>query len=127
MKSQKTMLAVGLFLLRLAIFILVLVGIYRVGEYAYTYCYSIVSDAAAEEAPGRDVAVNLTSDMTAKNVAQLLEKKGLVKDAKIFRLQLKANDYDDKLKPGSYVLNTSMSPKEMMKIMAGETEQEEEE
>lgn len=127
MKAQKAMLSVSLFIFRLAIIILVIVGIYRIGEYAYAYCYSIVSDAAVDEAPGRDVRVSLTSDMSAKNVAELLEKKGLVEDARIFQIQLKVNDYEDLLKPGSYVLNTSMAPREMMRVMAGETEDEEEE
>jgi len=127
MKAQKAMLSIGLFILRLAIVILVIVGIYRVGEYSYAYCYSIVSDAAMDEAPGRDVGVSLTRDMSAKDVAKLLEKKGLVEDAKIFQLQLKINDYEEAWKPGKYVLNTSMTPKEMMAVMAGETEEEEEE
>lgn len=127
MNAQKAMLSIGLFILRLAIVILVIVGIYRVGEYSYAYCYSIVSDAAVDEAPGRDVGVNLTGDMSSREVARLLEKKGLVEDAKIFQLQLKVNDYEDALKPGNYVLNTSMTPKEMMKIMAGEAEEEEKE
>lgn len=127
MKAQKAMLSVGLFILRLAILILIIVGIYRVGETAYLYCYSIMSDAAVEQAPGKDVSVTLDSDMTVKDVAHLLERKGLVKDADIFRIQLKVGKYEDKLKRGSYVLNTSMRPKEMMKIMSGETEGTEEE
>ena len=44
MKEGNWMLSLGLFLLRLALLILVVVGIFKVGEYAYTYCYSVVSD-----------------------------------------------------------------------------------
>ena len=44
MKTQKVMLAAGLFVLRVAIVILVIAGIYKIGEYAYIYGYSIVSD-----------------------------------------------------------------------------------
>ena len=61
MKEGNWMLSLGLFLLRLALLILVVVGIFKVGEYAYTYCYSVVSDTAAEEEPGRDVSVSVTS------------------------------------------------------------------
>lgn len=127
MKAQKAMLSVGMFAFRLALIILVIVGIIRIGEYSYAYCYSIVSDTALEEEPGRDVSVSLPNDMPAKDVAQLLEKKGLIEDAKIFQIQLKVNDYEDALKPGNYVLNTSMTPKEMMRVMAGEAIDEEEE
>ena len=127
MKEGNWMLALGLFLLRLALLILVVVGIFKVGEYAYTYCYSVVSDTAAEEEPGRDVSVSVTSDMSAGKVAKLLERKGLVKSADVFKIQMKVTGYEDKIQPGKYVLNTSMRPREMLKILAGEETEEDEE
>ena len=127
MKEGNWMLSLGLFLLRLALLILVVIGIFKVGEYAYTYCYSVVSDTAAEEEPGRDVSVSVTSDMSAGKVAKLLERKGLVKSADVFKIQMKVTGYEDKIQPGEYVLNTSMRPREMLKILAGEETEEDEE
>ena len=127
MKEGNWMLSLGLFLLRLALLILVVVGIFKVGEYAYTYCYSVVSDTAPEEEPGRDVSVSVTSDMSAGKVAKLLERKGLVKSADVFKIQMKVTGYEDKIQPGKYVLNTSMRPREMLKILAGEETEEDEE
>lgn len=127
MKEGNWMLSLGLFLLRLALLILVVVGIFKVGEYAYTYCYSVVSDMAAEEEPGRDVSVSVTSDMSAGKVAKLFERKGLVKSADVFKIQMKVTGYEDKIQPGKYVLNTSMRPREMLKILAGEETEEDEE
>ena len=127
MKEGNWMLSLGLFLLRLALLILVVVGIFKVGEYAYTYCYSVVSDTAAEEEPGRDVSVSVTSDMSAGKVAKLLERKGLVESADVFKIQMKVTGYEDKIQPGKYVLNTSMRPREMLKILAGEETEEDEE
>ena len=127
MKEGNWMLSLGLFLLRLALLILVVVGIFKVGEYAYTYCYSVVSDTAAEEEPGRDVSVSVTSDMSAGKVAKLLERKGLVKSADVFKIQMKVTGYEDKIQPGEYVLNMSMRPREMLKILAGEETEEDEE
>lgn len=127
MKEGNWMLSLGLFLLRLALLILVVVGIFKVGEYAYTYCYSVVSGTAAEEEPGRDVSVSVTSDMSAGKVAKLLERKGLVKSADVFKIQMKVTGYEDKIQPGKYVLNTSMRPGEMLKILAGEETEEDEE
>lgn len=65
--------------------------------------------------------------MTTKEIAQLLERKGLVRDADIFRVQLKLNKYEDQLEPGEYILNTSMPPKKLMEVLAGEAEEEDEE
>lgn len=125
MKAQKAILSVILFILRSAILILVITGIYRLGELSYICCYSVVSDVAVDEIPGKDVSVTLDGDMEAKSMARLMERKGLVKNAEIFHIQLKLFQYEDKLKRGSYMLNTSMTPKEMMKIMSGEAEETE--
>ena len=127
MKEGNWMLSLGLFLLRLALLILVVVGIIKVGEYAYTYCSRVVSDTAAEDEPGRDVSVSVTSDMSAGKVAKLLERKGLVKSADVFKIQMKVTGYEDKIQPGKYVLNSSMRPREMLKILAGEETEEDEE
>lgn len=127
MKTQKAMLSAGLFVLRLAIVILVIAGIYKIGEYAYIYGYSIVSDGAMEEEPGRDISVTVSENMDAKEIARLLERKGLISDETIFRIQLKLNKSEDKLKPGSYILNTSMTVKEIIQTLSEETEEAEEE
>jgi UPF0755 protein len=62
--------------------------------------------------------VLVKEDMSQKEVAQMLEEKGLVRDYRLFLLQLKLSAYSGKLVPGVYTLNTSMEPKEMMVVMA---------
>ena len=127
MKTQKAALSAGLFVLRVANVAVIAAGIWRLGEYAYTYGYSIVSDAAMEPKPGRDMRVVLSGDMTVKETAQLLERRGLIADADIFRIQLKVNRYEERLRPGEYILNTSMTPEELMQVLSGESEEEDEE
>ncbi len=127
MNAQKIVLSLAYAFFRIAVFILVVMGVWRIGEYSYKYSYAIISDTAMEEPPGKNVRVSLTSEMSGEDTAKLLKRKGLIGDAGIFYLQLKVNDYDEKLQAGSYELNTSMTPKEMMAVMAGETEEDEDE
>ena len=121
------MMSVGIGLLRLPIVLLVIAAIWRVGQTAYDFAYHVVSDAAVDPEPGRDVKVSVTSDMGNKEIAKLLESRGLITDSRTFQIQLKLTDYDDKLKPGTYELNTSMTPRRIMKILAGEEKTEEDE
>lgn len=127
MKAEKAVLSAGLFILRVAIVIFVIMGIIRLGEFAYACGYNIVANEAVDSVPGRDVKVELTDKLSGQDVAELMEEKGLVKDAFIFRLQLVLNKYEKKLSPGTYILNTSMTPKELMKTICGEEDEEEEE
>ena len=56
-----------------------------------------------------------------------MESRGLITDSRTFQIQLKLTGYDDKLKSGTYELNTSMTPRRIMKILAGEEKIEEDE
>ena len=53
-----------------------------------------------------------------KEIGQLLQEKGLIRDAKHFYLQEFFSSYHKKLQPGIYELNTAMTPEEMMAVMA---------
>ena len=75
-----------------------------------------------DDEPGRDVSVTLSQGMDTGEMARLMERKGLVEDAGIFRIQIILSGYEDKLQEGTYVLNTSMSPRQMLEVMAGEAE-----
>ena len=101
MSAQKAIVAVMLFLFRMRVVILVILGIFRLGEFAYDYGYSIVSNAAMEPAPGKDIGIVLTDSMDAREVAALLERRGLIKDENIFWIQLKINKHEDDLKSGN--------------------------
>ena len=57
-------------------------------------------------------------DMSNKQIAGMLEEKGLVRDSKLFYLQLKLSAYNHSIEPGVYTLNTSMTPKELMIAMS---------
>ncbi|MCC8162958.1 MAG: endolytic transglycosylase MltG [Lachnospiraceae bacterium] len=123
-KSSGTALTVSLFLFRTALLLFIIAAIIRIGESAYSITYRVVSDAAIAEEPGRDISVTINSSMTDRDIAEILEKKGLIESSSVFRIQLKLFQYDGELQPGSYILNTSMTPSEMMAEMAGEEESE---
>jgi UPF0755 protein len=88
----------------------------------YEFGYRVFTEPAMEEAPGRDVMVLVKEDMSQREIADMLEEKGLIRDSSLFYLQLKLSAYSGKLLPGVYTLNTSMEPKEMMVVMATEPE-----
>lgn len=97
------------------------------GKKAYEFGYGVFAQAPVSRPPGRDVAVTLDSDMTGRELSGLLEEKGLVRDANVFYVQLLLSREKDSLKKGSYLLNTSQSPEEMLKILSGQAEAESEE
>ena len=61
-----------------------------------------------------------------KELNKMLEEKGLIRDADPFYVRLMLTDYKKLIQPGTYTLNTSMQSEEMMAVMSGETDEDEE-
>ena len=67
---------------------------------------------------GQEKVVEITPGMGAMELGDLLEKKGLIRDSKLFFLQLKLSSFSNKMKEGIYTLSTSMTAYEMMQVMS---------
>lgn len=106
------------------VILLVIYGAVQMCHIGYDYGYRLFTEPAMEEAPGEDVLVQVKEGMSNREIAEMLEKKGLVRDSNLFYIQLRMSAYAKKIKPGVYTLNTSMKPKE---LMAGMVPQEVEE
>ena len=100
--------------------LLVVVGLIELGSYCYDFGYRVFTESPVDEAPGRDVTVSVTADMSEHDIGKMLKEEGLVEDANLFYAQLKLSAYSGKLKPGVYTLNTSMTAREMFVIMAAD-------
>lgn len=85
---------------------------------AYDFGYRVFTESPMEEKPGTKVKVTIDEGMSDSEIGKLLEENGLIRDGNLFSLQLKLSIYKDKLIPGRYTLNTSMTAKEMMAVMA---------
>ncbi len=106
------------------VFLLVVYGLYQAGIYAYGYGYRAFTEPPVESGDGRDELVQIKKSMDALDIGELLERKGLIRDKWLFVLQLKLSEFDGKLAPGYHALNTSMTMHEMMEVMSGQTQEE---
>jgi len=71
--------------------------------------------------------VIIDEDMSVKDIADLLKSRGLIdEDSYAFVLQEYLSPYHDEIVPGTYVLDSSMTVEEMLKVMARDGEEEEE-
>ncbi len=118
MNTRKAIIRVGSICLKVAIFVLICFGLVSLGQTTYRYTHAVFSEEAFEEAPGKDIRVDIPEDVSIGRFAQVLEEKGVIEDAKIFKLQMKMADFGNTVKAGTYDLNTSMKPSQMFKILS---------
>lgn len=118
MSLKQVLIALLSMIVRLVISCAVVVLIYRGAMYAYHFGYMVFSDATMEVSPGRDVSVTVETDDDLKDIGEMLERRGLISDSNIFRVQAILLEYKDSLIPGVYTLNTSMTSEKMLEIMS---------
>ena len=111
------------------IFLMVVYGLYELGlrssdETFEKACKGIFAEPPVSEGEGRDRLVQIKNTMSDKDIAALLEEKGLIRDSMLFVLQLKLSGYSGRIVSGHYTLNTSMKAEEMMQIMSQEETEE---
>lgn len=104
------------------VMLLVVIGLFKAGTFCYEFGYRVFTEEPVAAAPGKDIVVQISEDMSEFDIGKLLEEKGLVKDGELFYAQLKLSAYTKKIRPGTYTLNTSMEAKEMMIVMSAVTE-----
>lgn len=122
MTVRKLLMNSLLLLLKALAVVVIVIGIYRFGGYAYEFGHSLYDNEAMSDPPGKDVAIVVPEGAGVKNVALLLESKGLIKDSLVFCVQERLSKYHGQMKAGNYVLNTSQYAEQMLAILSGNEE-----
>ncbi len=127
--SKEILISVFSIALKIVLIVIAAMFIYKYAIVGYEYGYRIFGEKPVSSGEGRTVTVNIKSDMGVKDIGQLLENKGLIRDGKLFVIQERLSENHGNIVPGEYELSTAMTAEQMIAIMARadiEEEQEEE-
>lgn len=125
MNSKEVVISIFSTVLKVVFAIILIMVVYKASLTAYEYGNRVFNEPPVTTGSGREITVTVSEDDTAKQIGAMLEKKGLIRDGRLFAIQEMLSKYKDKLLPGTYVLNTSMTTEEMMELMCGKVEEEE--
>lgn len=113
---------------KIVIWAIIIMLVYKYAIYGYSFGFQVFSDRpVATTAAGVTVNVPIVEGKSNMEIARLLKEKGLIADANVFYVQLMLSDYKDKLRPGIYDFSTTMNAEEMIKLMAEDPNETEEE
>ena len=122
-KITMAIIRISVKLMLLALLILLL---YEAVIRGYAFGHAVFYAEAVEAAPGHDITVVVKDGEDVSQAADELEKKGLIKNIYAFLFQSRFYDYD-KIYPGTYTFNTSMTSKEILQKLSEKPENEEDE
>ena len=101
--------------------------IMRATTAAYDYGYRIFTEAPVSLGEGRTISVNVREPVSTREVGEMLEERGLIRDANLFVIQELLSENHGKIQPGIYDLSTAMTAEEMINVMAADAPEEGEE
>ena len=108
---------------KIVVIILVIMVVYRLGSMAYSYGERIFGEPPMESAPGTDIVITVGSEDSVRDIDDNLKAAGLIRDAGLFVLQERLAGYKEGVKAGTYTLNTSMTPEELIQTMAASSDE----
>jgi len=118
MNSKEMVTSIFATVFKVVLAIIIIMVVYKGSVTAYEYGQRVFNEPAVTTGSGRIIQVTIPEGSSAKEIGELLEKKGLIREGRLFLVQEMLSEYKDKLQPGTYELNTSMTTEEMMKIMS---------
>lgn len=97
----------------------------RASGKAYNFGYRVFADEPVSVTGGRTITVGVAEGAKIKDIAAMLEEKGLIEDAKLFVVQELVSAHHGEILPGIYDLNTGMTAAEMLSVMSTPMEETE--
>lgn len=107
--------------LRGLVYVLLVVILIFLGRTSYVYGYALFNEQAMESSPGTDVTVEIPDGSSTKEIAAILKKNDLIESESLFAMQERFSAYHGKMKAGTYQLNTSETPTQIMAILSGDS------
>lgn len=112
-------------IIKVIVIAVVVMFVFRSATAAYDFGYRVFADKPVSVTGGRTITIGIAQDAGIKEIAEMLQEKGLIEDANLFVIQEFLSAYHGEILPGIYDLNTGMTAEEMLEIMSTPTEEPE--
>ena len=114
-------------IIKVVVIAAIVVFVMRGATKAYDFGYRVFADEPVSISGGRTITIGIAADASVKDIADMLEEKGLIKDANLFVMQELLSAYHGDILPGIYDLSTDMTAEKMLEIMSTPAASEESE
>lgn len=88
---------------------------------SFDFGHDIFYQEPVEAEPGQDKEITVEADSSLDSIAALLKEEGLIRNEIAFEVQ--GILYESNIEPGKYILNTSMTTKELLEALNTEPEE----
>lgn len=116
--EKKTRRALVSIFVNFSLVLLAVIVMYNLGMWGFNLGAEIFNEQPVDsEQNARVVEITIPVNITDDKLVDLLYEKGLIEDKLVFKVQELLSDYKGKAVAGTYTLDTSMKPTEIMQTI----------
>ncbi len=116
--NSKFILKVISILTRILLILVVIAAAFLIGRKSYEFGYRVFAEKPMTDTEhAKKINIQITDGMSNKEIANMMEEKGLSRDARLFYIQMLCSDYKKTIQPGLYILSTDMTAEEILSII----------
>ena len=113
------------FILKFVMFLLFAILLFYLFQRAYEIGYAVFADEPYKRPEmATESIITVREDESLLDIARDLERNGIVKNAYVTAIAFRTMEGYDRIRPGEYILKSSMKPSEIMKTFVGKDEED---
>lgn len=114
------------FTFSLLVNIVIVFIIIRLFSYSFNFAYSVFGDVAKDPTGKEYAVIEIPADSSTLQIGKALEDNGIIEDKYVFFAKVRIKKLGGKIKAGKYGLSSSMTYGEIINLICGINEEEEE-
>lgn len=117
--------AIAGMIIKVALSVVIIIAIFKMAVAAYDFGFQVFADIPVSEGEGRTVSVVVSGTQDIKDIAKMLEEKGLIRNDLVFVIQEKLSEAEGSIVSGTYELNTAMNAEQIIAVLTNTVEEDE--
>ncbi|MCR4672824.1 MAG: endolytic transglycosylase MltG [Lachnospiraceae bacterium] len=106
--------------INVVLYVLIIFGAVHAVKYAYHFSYVVFGNVAYNATDTEKIPVQITEGSSTSDVGDILEKHGVIENAKAFTIHTALSHYQGLIQPGDYELSPSMKMDEILVVICGQ-------
>lgn len=119
MEDKNVRFGIGV-IVNIIVVIIAVVLIYFIGAKGFAFGAKVFDEQSVDtQEDARQVEVTIPVNITDSRLTDILYDRGLIEDKLIFKAQLALSEYKGKCKAGTYTVDTSIKPTQILAVLCG--------
>ena len=125
-KARKALKHSSSFFFNMLVNVVIVYFVVKIFAFSFDFTYSVFGDVALDPGQTKYEVVEIPADSSIMKIGETLEEQNIIESKYVFFVKVKVKGCGDKIKAGKYGLSSCMSCGEILEVICGLEEEEDE-